>query len=130
MGITLQKGWRSGELEVLVEWHEKTVRVCIRGALDFYCVPDAKRLLLDLFEHEPGCVIVDVSDAFVDSTGIGVLVHVAQRARLERRGFRLVCHEQLAAILRLHKLDDVLGIGRVLPVPDLERFHRTHRIAA
>jgi len=118
MGITLQKGWRAGELEAVLTWHEKTVRVCIRGALDFYCAPDAKRLLLDLFEHQPGCVIVDVSNAFVDSTGIGVLVHVAQRARLERRGFRLVCHEQLSAIMRLHRLDEMLGIASTMDMGD------------
>lgn len=111
MAITLQNARRSGEFEALVEWHDTTVRVCIRGALDFYCVRDAKRLLLDLLEHEPEGLTVDVSDAFVDSSGIGTLVHVAQRARLERRDFRLVCREQLAAILRLHRLDDMLGVA-------------------
>ena len=65
--------------------------------------------------HE-GIGIVDVSDAFVDSSGIGVLVHVAQRARLERRDFGLVCREQLAAILRLHRLDEMLGVAPTVDV--------------
>jgi anti-anti-sigma factor len=127
MGITLQKSRRSGEFEARVESHDKTVWVRVRGALDFYSVREAKSLLLDLLEHEPARVVVDVSDAFVDSSGIGVLVHIAQRARLERRDFRLVCREQLAVILRLHRLDAVLGIA---PKVDVEEVGWGPRLAA
>jgi anti-anti-sigma regulatory factor len=63
-------------------------------------------------------VIVDVSDAFVDSTRIGVLVHVAQRVRLERRGFRLVCDEPLSPIMRRHRLDEMLGIASTMEMGD------------
>jgi anti-anti-sigma factor len=80
-------------------------------ALDFFTAREAQRLLLDLLEHEPRQLLIDVHDVFVDSSGIAVLVHVAQRARQERRHFRLICHQRLAEVLRLHGLDDVLGIN-------------------
>jgi anti-anti-sigma factor len=100
----------AGSFCTAVAWHGRIAFVTIDGALDAYSAREARALLLDLLESEPGRVIVDVSDAFVDSSGIGVLVHIAQRARQERRDFRLLCHENLAKILRVHELDKLLGV--------------------
>jgi len=120
----------TGHIDCTVTRNGDSVLVSFEGAVDFYTAGRAKKLLLDVLEHGPVGITVDTTDAFVDSSGIGVLVHVAQRARLERRGFRLLCDEPLAALLRLHKLDDVLGISRVAPGIDEGRFSRTSRIAA
>ena len=60
--------------------------------------------------------MIDVSDAFVDSAGIGVLIHVAQRVRMERGNFRLICDERLAEFLSAHRLGGLLlgGLGAAL----------------
>jgi len=103
---------KSGELAAGAEWpDETTVLVRMHGALDFYSVREAKRLLLDLLERRPRRVVIDVSDAFVDSSGIGLLIHVAQRVRMERGDFRLACDERLAELLRVHRLDELIPIA-------------------
>ena len=119
MGVSLYTRRRIGECEAEVEWHGATVLVRMRGALDFYSAHEARRLLLDQLERQPSRVVIDASDAFVDSSGIGVLVHVAQRVKIERGDFRLVCHERLAELLSRHRLDALLGIET--PDQDLQR---------
>ena len=102
---------RSGEFAQVADWpDETTLLVRIQGALDFYSVPGARRLLLDQLERRPGRVVIDVSRALVDSSGIGLLVQVAQLLRLERGDLRVVCDEQLGRILRLHKLHELIPI--------------------
>ena len=104
----------TAHFDAAVEWHGEIAFVTVEGALDFYSARDARKLLCDVLEHEPLAFIVDARDAFVDSSGIGVLVHAAQRARQERRHFQLRCHERLAAVLRLHRLDELLGVGKAV----------------
>jgi anti-anti-sigma factor len=94
--------------------------VSFEGAVDFYTGGRAKKLLLGLLDHQPAGLTVDVRGAFVDSSGIGVLLQVAQRTRLERRSFRLICHGRLEDVLRLHHLDDVLGLGEPAPAEPLQ----------
>jgi anti-anti-sigma factor len=101
----------------------------MNGALDFYSAREARALLLEVLEREPSRLLVDVADAFVDSSGIGVLVHVAQRARQERRDFRLISHEHLARILHMHELDALLGVETVTPATEEER-ERSRQLAA
>jgi len=104
---------RSGEFAADVEWpDEATLLVRVHGAIDFYSVREAKRLLLDQLERRPRRVVIDVRDAFVDSSGIGLLIHVAQRLRIERGDFRLACDERLAGLLRVHRLDELIPIAK------------------
>jgi anti-anti-sigma factor len=116
----------TGEVDCTVTRDEKGLLVTFGGAVDFYTAGRAKKVLLDLLDHEPAVLVIDVKDTFVDSSGIGVFVHVAQRARMERREFRLLCDEPLAWLLRVHRLDRVLGIGDV----ESGRFAQTDPIAA
>ena len=85
----------------------------MRGALDFYSAVEARGLLLDQFERRPGRVVVDVRDAFVDSSGICVLIHVAQRVKMERGDFRLLCDLRLAELLSTHRVGALLGVESV-----------------
>jgi anti-anti-sigma factor len=103
----------AGSFATAVAWHGRIAYVTIDGALDTFSAREARALLLDLLEAQPSRLLVDVSAAFVDSSGIGVLVHVAQRTRQERRDFRLHCQENLAKILRMHELDKLLGVTAV-----------------
>jgi anti-anti-sigma factor len=104
----------TAQFDATVEWHDETASVTVEGALDYYTACEARKLLCDVLEHEPIALLVDVRDAFVDSTGIGVLVHAAQRARQERRHFQLRCHERLGVVLRLNRLDELLGVARAV----------------
>jgi len=101
----------AGSYGATVAWHGRIAFVTIDGALDFYSAHDARTSLLDLLDAEPSRLLIDISRAFVDSSGIGVLVHVAQRARQERRDFRLLCDEQLGNVLRMHALEELLGVS-------------------
>jgi anti-anti-sigma factor len=105
--------------------------VDVEGALDFFTAADVRNRLLDVLEHEPGGLVVDVQDAFVDSSGIGVLLQVAQRARQECREFHLVCEQGLAHVLRVHGLTEILGIEevRAKQTGDGRREERTRQAA-
>jgi len=131
MNASLPTRPAAGSFEAAVAWHGRIAVVRMDGALDFYSAREARTLLLDILEREPVRLLVDVADVFVDSSGIGVLVHVAQRARQERRDFRLTCHEYLARILRMHELEGLLGVEAVTPTDEarLER-DRSRQLAA
>jgi anti-anti-sigma factor len=116
------------QLGASVGWWGRTAFVTVEGAVDFYTVRQIKRLLLELLEREPSQLLIDVRNAFVDSSGIGVFVHVAQRAQQERRHFRLICHERLAELLRMHGLDDVLGMSATASAAELP--DQRHPLAA
>jgi anti-anti-sigma factor len=103
----------AGSYGASVAWHGRIAFVTIDGALDFFSAREARTSLLDLLEAEPSRLVIDISRAFVDSSGVGVLVHLAQRARQERRDFRLACDERLAKVLRMHALDGLLGVSSV-----------------
>jgi anti-anti-sigma factor len=102
---------RAAHFDAAVGWHGQTASVTMQGALDFRSAREARQLLVDLLEYEPSTLLVDARRALVDSSGIGVIVHAAQRARQERRDFQLRCGEGLAALLRLHGLAELLGIA-------------------
>jgi anti-anti-sigma factor len=106
---------RPGEFAAVADWpDETTLIVRVQGALDFYSVRDAKRLLLDELEGRPRRIVIDVSDSFVDSTGIGLLVHIAQRVATERRRLRIVCDRRLAELLHFHRLDRLIPIAETV----------------
>jgi anti-anti-sigma factor len=106
---------RSGEFAVVADWlDEVTVLVRMQGALDFYSVRDAKRLLLKQLKLRPRRLVIDVSDTFVDSSGIGLLVHVAQRVSMERGNVRIVCDRRLGELLRVHRLDKLIPIAETV----------------
>jgi anti-anti-sigma factor len=116
---------RTGEFAQIAEWRTKsTLLVRMRGALDFYSVREAERLLLAQLERRPRRVVIDVSGAFVDSSGIGLLIHVAQRVRMERGDLRVVCGEQLGRILRLHQLQELIPTEETAEAA-LERLTRS-----
>jgi len=111
-------------LDASVGWYGQNAFVTVEGGLDLFTAQEGRRLLLDVLEREPHRLIVDAHAAFVDSSGIAVLVLVAQRAKQERREFRLICHRRLAAMLRLHGVIEVLGIDED---PNAESDHRSDR---
>jgi len=117
-------------LTAAVGWYGQNAFVTVEGGFDFFTAREGQRLLLDVLEREPHRLIVDAHAAFVDSSGIGALVLVAQRTRQERREFRLICHQRLAEVLRLHGLNDVLGIDENPGANTDHQADQLHAIAA
>ena len=128
MNASLPTFSATGQFGASVGWYGRTAFVTVDGSVDFLTASETRALLLDLLEREPSRLLVDVRDAFVDSSGIGVFVHVAQRARQERRRFRLFCDRRLGEVLRLHGLDDVLGVS--LTESAIEQPVQHHGLAA
>jgi anti-anti-sigma factor len=120
----------SDYVECTVTRDGRDLLVSLEGAVDFYTAGRVKKVLLDLLDHEPAGLTIDVSEAFVDSSGIGLLLQVAQRARLERRGFRLLCDERLKPVLVLHKLSGLLGFDEAVPAAELKPQRSSRPIAA
>lgn len=117
------------------------VVVKVRGEIDLYTGPALRQTLQDLLPPvttprragqgvggaasggagEPGparvrAVVVDLTEVtFVDSYALGVLVHGHRLARPGDRAYAVV-----ATLPMLHKLFEVTGLGRVLPLhPDV-----------
>jgi anti-anti-sigma factor len=111
----------SRDVDATVAWHDRVASLSVGGSLDFSTARAARRLLVDVLEQAPNGLLVDVRNACVDSSGVGVLVYAAQRARQERREFQLRCSGRLAAILRLHGLDELLGISNAPSTDDANR---------
>src|SRR5438046_1479101 len=58
-----------GHFDATVARHGEILAVSVKGALDFYSAQEARKLLLDLLEHEPSRLVIDTRFAFVDSSG-------------------------------------------------------------
>jgi anti-anti-sigma factor len=67
------------------------VRLVLAGDLDLATADEAERAILAAEESQPPILILDLSElAFMDSTGLRVVLSAAQRAGDERRRLVLV----------------------------------------
>ena len=88
--------------------------VKIRGDLDMYSSNQLKEHFMKLFNKEEQRFVLDLSDsAYLDSSGIGVLVHVYTHC--SKRGLQLwICglQTQVMQVLELTKLDGFLPLAK------------------
>jgi anti-sigma B factor antagonist len=84
----------------------------IEGEVDLYTAPRLKEELVALIEGGCTHVIVDLDNvAFIDSSGLGVLVGALRRARERDGAVRIVCaRESILKIFRITGLDKVFPI--------------------
>jgi anti-sigma B factor antagonist len=83
--------------------------------MDLETAPLVREVMLQALEHRTGPVIVDVSEvAFMDSTGVHVLVDALQQLTLENRRLAIACREggQVHRLLAVVGLLDVLTVHR------------------
>jgi anti-anti-sigma factor len=99
-----------GRVVTEVAWGDRSVSVEVLGALDFVTAGDVRQRLLDILDREPRRVTVDVSRAFVDSSGVGMLLGIAQRVRLDKGAFRLVCDQHLSEVVDRLGLVEIFGL--------------------
>jgi len=100
------------ELDIHTQQDGNVCTVELEGEVDVYTAP---RLKEELVSHiEGGCshVIVNLDQvAFIDSSGLGVLVGALRRARERDGAVRIVCNrENILKIFRITGLDKVFPI--------------------
>ena len=86
--------------------------VSVRGEVDVYSAPTLRKSLQDLMDDEHPSLLVDLTEiAFIDSTGLGVLVAGQNRASELGGKLNLVCaQERVLKLFRITGLDEVFGI--------------------
>lgn len=98
--------------EMDVTYGEGAYVVSLRGELDLDGTPNLEAALIDAEQSDATRILLDLGDlTFIDSTGLGVLVRAAARAR--SNGDRLSItspQDQVASILRLTELDKRLPL--------------------
>ena len=88
--------------------------VVVRGELDVYTAPQLRARLHDLVDAGISTVTLDLADlAFIDSSGLGVIVGTLKRLR-ERDG-NLVLRSPSRATA---KVLDITGLSQILDVVD------------
>jgi anti-sigma B factor antagonist len=100
------------ELDISSEREGDVCVLKLEGEVDVYTAPRLKEQLVE--DIEDGCVnvIVDLEGvAFIDSSGLGVLVGGLRRAKERSGTIRLVCtRENILKIFRITGLDKVFPV--------------------
>ncbi|MFJ8622213.1 STAS domain-containing protein [Kitasatospora sp. NPDC093550] len=90
--------------------------VPLSGDLDDFAAREVRRLFEALADGGAARMVVDLTAvAFVDSTGLNVLLGAARRARRDRGALRLA-----GAVPRVRDVVELSGVAAVLPLyPDV-----------
>jgi anti-anti-sigma factor len=98
-------------LEVRAEPEFGNVRIRLTGELDISTADSLERRLAELEEAGPQTIVLDLSDlAFMDSTGLRLIVTADLRMRADRRRLRLVRGpEAVQRVFRLALLEERLS---------------------
>jgi anti-sigma B factor antagonist len=101
------------ELEISDPDLEGWTVVAASGEIDVATAPALRDRLVELIEGGTTHLVVDLEDvAFIDSTGLGVLVGAARRARSAEGDVRLVCtNSRILKVFSATGLDEVFTIG-------------------
>ena len=96
-----------------VERRNGAVIVRLVGELDLYNAPAVRTTLLEVCSEQPERLVLDLEQlAFVDSTGLGVLIEA--RTKLQNRASFLLA----APGLETHRALQISGLDRQLSVYD------------
>ena len=100
------------ELDIQKNTTGQLCELTLTGEIDVYTAPSLKQELVALIES--GCVnvIVDLGGvAFIDSSGLGVLVSALRRARERDGSVRIVCDRD--SVLKIFR---ITGLDKVFPI--------------
>lgn len=100
------------ELDISTEQVDDVCEIKLKGEIDVYTAPRLKEEIVALIASGCSNVIVDLQNvAFIDSSGLGVLVSALRRARERNGAVRIVCtRENILKIFRITGLDKVFPI--------------------
>jgi anti-sigma B factor antagonist len=84
----------------------------VRGEVDVSTAPRFRQALLEMASHGPAVVVVDLDGvAFIDSTGLGVLVSGLKRLRSLGGDLLLVCTQpHILRVLEVTRLDRAFDV--------------------
>ena len=86
--------------------------VTVAGELDQGTAPELRRALAGVLDGQAGGVLVDLSDcAFIDSTGLSLLVETKRHLSEESRRFGVCCPDaDVRRLLELTGIDKAVGL--------------------
>jgi anti-sigma B factor antagonist len=86
--------------------------VSVSGELDQSTAPELRTALGDVVGDDSGGVLVDLSDcAFIDSTGLSLLVETKRHLAEEARRFGVCCPDaDVRRLLELTGIDQAVGL--------------------
>ena len=86
--------------------------VSVSGELDQSTAPELRAALSGAFDQSPGGVLVDLSDcAFIDSTGLSLLVETKRHLAEDSRPFGVCCPDaDVRRLLELTGIDQAVGL--------------------
>lgn len=86
----------------------------VGGEIDVYTAPKLREQFAQLVDDGHHDIVVDLEKvAFLDSTGLGVLVGGLKRVRTHDGSLRLVCTQD-----RIMKIFRITGLDKVFPMYD------------
>ncbi len=86
--------------------------VSVGGELDQSTAPELRTALANVFDEPTGGVLVDLSDcAFIDSTGLSLLVETKRHLAEDARPFGVCCPDaDVRRLLELTGIDQAVGL--------------------
>jgi len=100
------------ELDIKQHLSGELCELTLTGEIDVYTAPSLKKELVALIEGGCSNVIVDLEGvAFIDSSGLGVLVSALRRAREREGSVRIVCSRD--SVLKIFR---ITGLDKVFPI--------------
>lgn len=101
-------------LDVATDVREDIVLVTLSGELDIYTVNGFRRALDEIDVADGSALVVDLSDVtLLDSSGLGALVSLLNRAREANGRLGLICPHR-----RLRRLFEITGLRRSFTFAD------------
>lgn len=100
------------ELDIQQQVSGDLCELTLAGEIDVYTAPGLKKELVTIIEGGCSHVIVDLEGvAFIDSSGLGVLVSALRRARERDGSVRIVCSRD--SVLKIFR---ITGLDKVFPI--------------
>lgn len=102
------------KLSVSMTERDDVVIVTVAGEVDVYTAPQLRSALEERLAAGQNKIVVDLQGvAFIDSTGLGVLVGQLKALRRVEGTMRIVCADE-----RILRLLAITGLDQILPLHD------------
>ena len=102
------------KLSVSTTERDDVVIVTVAGEVDVYTAPQLRSALEERVAAGQNKIVVDLQGvAFIDSTGLGVLVGQLKALRKVEGSLRIVCSDE-----RILRLLAITGLDQILPLHD------------
>jgi anti-sigma B factor antagonist len=104
----------AGPVQLELDVHEEAgaTVLAVAGELDVLTAPRLAARLDELLRHTTGDIVVDLRDtAFIDSSGLHILLNTARRMIRASRGFAVICKRGPdRSVIEQARLTETLGV--------------------